>query len=123
MVDNTLLVYADAGASWALNCLPERLRHRAYVPLQRATQDSGYAWTVQLPQLEASGDNADHPQRSRLVVLEDGRPLGPAHTTHDIIRNEGGGAFSHWNGSLYFSTSDHTDPTSNGREYVAMIPR
>ena len=40
-----------------------------------------------------------------------------------MIRNEGGGAFSHWNGSLYFSTSDHTDPTSNGREYVAMISR
>jgi len=123
MVNDTLLAYADAGVSWALDFLPEQLRHSAYVPLRTAMTDSGHAWTVHVPQLDASGDNAEHPHLSRLMVLEDGKPLGPAHTAHDVIRSEGGGAFSHWEGRLYFSTSDHTDPNRNGREYVAIIPR
>src|SRR5262249_35743490 len=33
---------------------------------------------------------------SRLELFEDGKPLGPPHQMHDVIRNKGGGAFSHW---------------------------
>jgi glycosyltransferase involved in cell wall biosynthesis/SAM-dependent methyltransferase len=118
MVDCTLRVYADAGVSWAHDFLSGR--HRT-VRLQGLKPDSGYAWTVDLPQLEASSDDLKNPRRSRLTVLEDGKPLGPAHTAHDVIRSEGGGALSHWRETLYFSSSDHTDPSSNGRKYVAII--
>src|SRR5262249_31938669 len=47
---------------------------------------------------------------SRLVVLEDGRPLGPAHSLHDDIRQKGGGRFSHWGDVIYLSSSDGSDP-------------
>ncbi len=61
------------------------------------------------------------PRRSRLLVVEDGRPLGPSHASHDEIRALGGGRFSHWGAQLFFSTSDNSDPTSNGRTYTLVF--
>lgn len=58
---------------------------------------------------------------SQLVLREDGRSLGPAHSLHKAIRVLGRGRYSHWgegNGSsLFFSTSDNSDPNVNGRNY------
>jgi hypothetical protein len=56
---------------------------------------------------------------SNLQLSENGLLLGPAHALHADILSQGGGRFSHWNNSLYFSTSDGTDPRLNGRAYVA----
>ena len=58
---------------------------------------------------------------SRVILLEDGRPLGPAHANHDEIRTVGGGRFSHWGDVLYFSTSDNSAPESNGRSYTVVL--
>jgi hypothetical protein len=58
---------------------------------------------------------------SNLELKEDGRPLGPAHSQHADIRAKGRGRFSHWSDSLYFSTSDGTDPRMNGRAYTASV--
>lgn len=56
--------------------------------------------------------------KSNLVLLEDGKPLGPAHCLHRDIRELGKGRFSHWTRqSLYFSTRDNTSPLTNGRRY------
>jgi hypothetical protein len=57
---------------------------------------------------------------SRVVLLEDGRPLGPAHAPHAEIRELGGGRLSHWRGQLWFSTSDNSDPATNGRTYAVL---
>ncbi len=69
---------------------------------------------------------------SPLVVLEDGRPLAQPHALHAEIRELGQGRYSHWtyragadrNGAAYrevlFSTSDNSDPNSNGRHYTAQ---
>ncbi len=65
----------------------------------------------------APGDSADAPTASRLVLYEDDRELGPAHTQHETIRQIGHGAFSHWGDNLYFSTSDRSDPRENLRKY------
>jgi FkbM family methyltransferase len=56
------------------------------------------------------------------IVLEDGRVLGPGHALHEDIRLLGGGRFSHWESQLYFSTSDNSDPNTNGRRYTALCP-
>jgi hypothetical protein len=60
---------------------------------------------------------------SRLVLLEDGKPLGPAHQMHDVIRNKGMGRFSHWGDGLHFSASDNSDPRTNGRSYTIIVPQ
>jgi tetratricopeptide (TPR) repeat protein len=57
--------------------------------------------------------------KSDLVLLEDGKPLGPAHSLHQLIRDEGRGRYSHWGrNSLYFSASDNSNPIANGRNYT-----
>ena len=65
------------------------------------------------------GDSASAAPSSKMVLLEDGRPLGPAHATHDDIRGQGAGRYSHWGQSIYFSSSDCTDPRTNGKSYEA----
>lgn len=69
---------------------------------------------------------------SPLRLFENGKPLGPAHASHTDIRTLGRGRYSHWQRmtgsgphpkltSLWFSTSDNTDPNDNGRTYEALI--
>ncbi|MGE3173355.1 MAG: glycosyltransferase [Planctomycetota bacterium] len=80
-------------------------------------------WTAPLPKLAGHADDADHPQRSRLLLFEDDRVLGPAHSGHAAIGAIGGGRYSHWQSELYFSTSDGSDPGGNGRTYtIALAP-
>ena len=62
--------------------------------------------------------DSDAPDGSGLVLLEDGVPLGPAHSVHADIRAHGGGRYSHWQRTrLYFSASDGSDPRTNERLY------
>jgi hypothetical protein len=77
-----------------------------------------HSYTCNLTRLDIAvlSDSDDDPQRSRLVLTEDGVPLRP-HALHDDIRT-GAGCFSHWGVLLYFSSRDGSDPTGNGRNYV-----
>lgn len=86
--------------------------------------DDGFAYIVPLSthlslvyKLRFDGKDGNE---STLVLYEQGRPLGPAHSTHDEIRREGAGRFSHWGTALWLSSSDGTDPRTNGRSYVAQ---
>ena len=47
--------------------------------------------------------------------------LGPAHSSHQSIRERGQGAYSHSGQQLYFSTSNNSDPNKNGRRYSAIV--
>ncbi|WP_298332950.1 transglutaminase-like domain-containing protein [Asticcacaulis sp.] len=62
-------------------------------------------------------DDIKATKRSGLLLLEDGFPLGPPHSGHQDIRENGGGQYSHWKGYLLFSSSDGSDPRTNGRRY------
>ena len=70
-------------------------------------------WVASVPEWLLS----DREAASRLRLYEDGRPLGPAHSAHSDIRSLGKGRFSHWGPTVYFSTSDNSDPPTNGRRY------
>jgi hypothetical protein len=56
-------------------------------------------------------------------VFEDDKPLAIGHAPHEDIRRRGEGRYSHWNDRVYFSASDNTDPTRNGRVYTVMEQR
>jgi hypothetical protein len=43
--------------------------------------------------------------------------LGPAHRAQNFIGEYGCGQFSHWGETIYFSTSDNSDPRTTGRTY------
>lgn len=66
---------------------------------------------------------SDQESASSLALFEDGRRLDPAHAPHDLIRTLGGGSFSHWGSNLYFSTSDNSNPQTNGRSYTVREER
>jgi hypothetical protein len=62
-------------------------------------------------------DDTVDPKRSWLVLSENDTDIGPAHEAHDMIIQYGRGRYSHWQHMLYFSASDNSDPTTNGRRY------
>ena len=75
----------------------------------------------QLSFFRIPSDGVDKPRTSRLVVKEDGKPLGPAHSLHADIAETGGGRFSHWDSWVVFSSSDNSDPRENGRNYTVAF--
>ena len=60
---------------------------------------------------------------SPAVVYENDTPLGLPNAMHQAIIDEGKGRYSVWDGYLYFSSSDNTDPRVNGRVYELEWPR
>ena len=81
------------------------------LPVSRAEQ--GHCFLADVPKHLLS----DSECASRLRLYEDDRELGPAHSSHEHIRARGRGSYSHWGAQLYFSTSDNSDPRTNGRRY------
>jgi len=59
---------------------------------------------------------------SPAILLEDGRAIGSGNAVHADIGTKGSGLFSFWKGNLYFSTSDNSDPRTNGRKYTLRLP-
>jgi hypothetical protein len=121
MIRDTLGVYARAGVGWARELVPAELRYRGYARLTDIRPDSGHGWVATLPAHKGLSDSMSHPNRSMLVVAEDERVLGPAHAMLDTVRGIGRGAYSHWGERLYFSSSDNSDPTRNGRVYAVFL--
>lgn len=82
--------------------------------------DSGFAYKLGY-HLPISGDTPDSPKVSKLHLYENGVALGPAHSEHEDIRKYGLGQYSHWGTELIFSTSDNSNPLTNGRKYTYNI--
>lgn len=73
--------------------------------------EEGFGWMMPAPEM-ASG---------LVRLFEDGKPLAHAQSSHADIRTLGAGRYSHWDFSvgpfILFSTSDNSDPNTNGRRY------
>ena len=92
----------------------------AKIDMSLVSQEIGYCYW--LPgDFGTPSDDDTYTAQSRLQIYEDGKPLGPAHTIHDDIRNIGLGRFSHWKSYLRFSSSDNTNPITNGRTYTYEV--
>jgi O-methyltransferase len=74
-----------------------------------------------LPDWIKGGDDENDAFRSTLRLFEDGVEIGPAHMAHDAMDAQGGGAYSHWLGRLFFTSTDGQSPAANGRRYTALI--
>lgn len=78
----------------------------------------GNCWTTKVDQtMFPLSDAPQSPTDSCLVLEDNDGILGPAHSFHDAIANTGGGAYSHWNGVLFFSSRDNSDPNTNNQSY------
>ena len=87
-----------------------------YGPFQRFKKTHLYVWYDRQRDPQAS-DSPEHPRRSTLRLFEDQTELGPAHSSATDIIEHGKGRFVHWTDTIQFSTSDNSDPNTNGRVY------
>jgi 2-polyprenyl-6-hydroxyphenyl methylase/3-demethylubiquinone-9 3-methyltransferase len=81
----------------------------------------GQMFEIGLPEYASLSDRPGDDRRSPLFMFEDGHPLPKPHAVHDEIDQIGRGRYSHWEGSLYFSSSDGSDPNENGRDYRVLV--
>jgi hypothetical protein len=79
-------------------------------------EDRG-GFVAKIPEYRSQANDQSDLKRSRLVVYENGKRLGPNHAPFDTIRQVGKGHYNHWQDVLFFSASDNTDPRTNGRVY------
>jgi glucan phosphoethanolaminetransferase (alkaline phosphatase superfamily) len=84
---------------------------------------AGYQYFTELPALDYPGyrlltDTFENPTQSLLILLQDGNPIGPPHSSHDSIKTAGNGAYSHWGRALQFSAPGNTDPRIDGHAYT-----
>ena len=81
--------------------------------------ESGHCHMVEIPEsfVNLAGESLKDAE-----LLEDGIALPVANAVHDEIRQAGLGRYSVWGRSLYFSTSDNSDPSDNGRSYELSLP-
>jgi len=87
--------------------------------------DDGFAYTAPILLQPRPGfvivSDSSSGSPSKLQLRENGQLLGPAHSVHAEIRERGQGRYSHWQGGLWFSTSDSSDPRTNGRIYSVSV--
>jgi hypothetical protein len=96
---------------------------KSAVALQRPfEQVDNHLYRAPVRSIQDVSDRPGKEDRSPVLLCENGKLIGAPHTQHEEIAKYGGGLFSHWGHSVYFSASDNSDPNSNGREYVLVRP-
>lgn len=74
----------------------------------------GHMYEYNIPPGLISEDNRNY---SELILSEDGKTLISPSSYHASIKGLGLGRYSHWANLFYFSSSDNSDPRSNGKVY------
>lgn len=67
-------------------------------------------------------DDPETGWRSKVQLFENSVALGPGSAGHQQMREAGGGAFRHWDRTLCFTSSDGSDPRTNGFLYEVLYP-
>jgi hypothetical protein len=88
---------------------------------------NGHAYVGHLFIFGLKADEQGNWNQSTLQLYEDDKPLGPQHISSDYIANEGRGLYLFWrdnNGmAIVFSSTDNSDPNTNGRTYRGVDPQ
>jgi hypothetical protein len=84
-------------------------------------QGHAYVWPISKPSTiwQLASDSMRAPADSTLRLYENGDPVGRPHSLHADIASKRGGAYSHWNNTLVFTSRDNSDPGVNGHKYYA----
>lgn len=78
-------------------------------------------WRYKLPQFADLADTRENPRQSPLLIWEDGVPLSFPHCAYESMLNFGAGRYRHWGDSIYFTTSDNSNPNTNGKKYSVTV--
>ncbi|MEK9280970.1 hypothetical protein MTR72_15125 [Bradyrhizobium sp. ISRA442] len=83
----------------------------------------GFVYSAPIPQqFEAYADDDNDTQSSPVVLYEDDKPLAWPHARGYLVSEHGLGRYSLQPGHVFFSSSDNSDPRSNGRSYWLVLP-
>lgn len=122
---NTEVVFSK-GHTW-LDALLSKRMHR---DLPRPFSALGkVGWSSRLQEHSQIADTAADPRRSTLLLWEDGKALSYPHSLPGDIDHYGHGRYRHYCMKvmnkmfqrLLFSTSDNSDPNTNGRKYTYTV--
>ena len=119
-------VVAYSLIAWRFSVLNPRVisRYSTEIELKRNFENVGgtHAFLSWARDLDHMADSPTNETPSPFVIYEDETPLGPAHSPYREVREKGEGRFVHWVVGFIFSSSDNSDPNTNGRRYRAIIP-
>jgi 2-polyprenyl-6-hydroxyphenyl methylase/3-demethylubiquinone-9 3-methyltransferase len=83
---------------------------------------SGRMFDARIPDLAHLAENAPGQDgKLQVFVFEGPLQLKFPSAIHDHIARYGAGRYSHWGDYIFFSSSDNTDPNTNGRQYRLLI--
>lgn len=124
------IAWNDRADTWAVAAAgSETICTLVDIDLSDATNEGAFGWVVfPFGPVGTPPDNTDFSTQSTLRLFEDGIELGPAHSLHADIDSLGLGRFSHYSGTageeetVRLSSSDNTNPTTNGRTYSYCVP-
>ena len=91
------------------------------IPEEEMEKDDGYCYTFSFRTRASSLFTGSRVYRG-MRLFEDGRPLRFDRTPRYEIVRLGGGRYSLTPGKVLFSSSDNTDPRTNGRVYTLLVP-
>lgn len=104
----------------------------AYIEhLLKIEKTGGFGYQVQSYGTSQLSDADESNQKSPVLLYENTTLLGPAHSSYRAVKDIGMGRYSHtrlperpdsW-AFFSFSTSDNSDPRTNGRTYWAVVPK
>lgn len=122
---NTEVVFSK-GHTW-LDALLNRRTHRELTGAFTAQGKTGYS--TKLQEYSEIADSPAEPRRSALLLWEDGKALSYPHGIPGDINHYGHGRYRHYCMKamnkmlprLLFSTSDNSDPNTNGRKYTYTV--
>jgi SAM-dependent methyltransferase len=83
------------------------------VTIRHIQHESGYAFVA----YTGTPFLSSHIKPSKALILEDGIPLSEGGAPHEEIRQKGSGRYSFWHDQVYFSSSDRSNPCTNGKHY------
>jgi hypothetical protein len=89
---------------------------RGHIFSQPITAYRGYCFVAAVPESMGFPPESDR-RDADLELREDGRLLGPGDCDVDEVASSGSGRYSCGPVEIYFSTSDNSDPRTNGRAY------
>jgi hypothetical protein len=96
--------------------LPRPPGAHSFVGIEKHAEGE-FMYVIHFDRQTGVADTPENRTRSPIAIYENDRPLGPPHSSTTEIKSHGRGRYVHWEQSLYFSSSDNTDPRSNGRQY------
>lgn len=113
---NTEFVFSK-GHTWLEPLLTQRIPAELTGPF---VAGRGHLWKAKV-EATALADTPDAPRRSTLLLWEDDIPLAYPHGRIHDIEAYGHGRYSHGRDEIFFSTSDNSDPNTNGRKYTFTV--